>query len=122
MKLSDAQSQRLANNFFYNFIGMLQNAKVQWTFVKNTTYRKQQVRIVRVIDGQDQLDLFVNAQGDIVTSSTPDAAGNYGYYADELEYKNVGKGVRFPLIFKVFRDGKCTYEGEFKNVVLTNMP
>lgn len=118
-KLSDAQSQRLANNFFYNFIGMLQNAKVQWKYIKNIIYREQKVRVVRVVDGQNKLDLFVNAKGDIVTSSTPDAAGNYSYYADELKYKKVGKGVRFPLIFKVFRGGKCTYEGRFKGVVIS---
>ncbi|OJJ23489.1 hypothetical protein BKI52_03760 [marine bacterium AO1-C] len=116
--LTDKLTKRLTNNFFYNFIGMLQDNDLQWKFIKNTTYRAQDVRIVRVMNDEHQLDLFVNKKGEVVTSSTPNESGKYNYYADEYEYKAVGKGIRFPLIFRVFKAGKCTYEGMFKNVVV----
>ncbi|HAS40918.1 MAG TPA: hypothetical protein DCS93_10580 [Microscillaceae bacterium] len=117
-KLDTKATKRLTNNFFYNFIGMLQDDSIRWEFIKNTIYRKQKVRIVRVSNTVHRLDLFVNKQGEIVTSSTPDSTGKYSYFADEFEYKPVGQRIRFPLVFRVFEANKCTYEGVFSNVLI----
>lgn len=116
--LTQAQTKSLESIFFYNFLGMLINDKIRWEFIRNMTYRGQTVRVVRVSDPTYQLDLLVAKNGEIVTSSSPDDKGHYNYFADELEYKEIGQGVRFPLVFKVFRGKKLTYEGKFKNIVL----
>ncbi len=115
VELPKEQSKKLSNLFFYNFIGLLKDDLVKWKFIKSTTYRQQPVRIVRVSNEQYQLDLFINRQGEIVTSASP-KVGPYLYYADEFEYKSIGKGIRFPLVFKVAKDGKYTYKGKFKEV------
>ena len=117
-KLDTKATKRLTNNFFYNFIGMLQDESIRWEFIKNTIYREQKVRIVRVSNTAHRLDLFVNKQGEIITSSTPDSTGKYSYFADEFEYKSVGQGIRFPLVFRVFEANNCTYEGVFSNVLI----
>lgn len=116
--LTQAQTRSLKSIFFYNFLGMLINDKIQWEFIRDMTYRSQIVRVVRVSAPTYQLDLLVAKNGEIVSSSSPDNKGQYNYFADEFEYKDIGQGVRFPLVFKVFRGQKLTYEGKFKNVVL----
>ena len=117
-RLADKSTKRLTNNFFYNFIGMLQDENIRWEFIKHRSYRNQPVRVVRVSNASHRLDLFVNQRGEIITSSTPNITGKYSYFADEFEYKLIGQGVRFPLVFKIFVAGKCTYEGVFKNILI----
>lgn len=114
--LSKAKAARLGNTFFYNFLCMLTNDRIQWKFIKSTIYAKQAVDIVRISDVKHSLDLFVARNGEILTSASPKEDGTYDSYADELEYVTLNKGVRFPLVFRIMRNGKASYEGRFENV------
>lgn len=115
--LAKAETKRLGSDFFYNFLAMLKNPQIQWQWLKATTYQDQTVAIVRVLDGANMLDLFVTPKGKILTSSTLDAkTGEYEVFADELEYVDIGKGLKFPLLFKVYSSGMLVYEGRFKDM------
>ncbi|WP_299457054.1 hypothetical protein [uncultured Microscilla sp.] len=115
--LSEDETDKLSNVFFYNFLGMLTNPKVQWQWRKETTYQNQKVAIVKASDATHRLDLFVAASGKILTTGMPNPKnGEYEVLADELEYVNIGKGVKFPLVFKVYSNGVLVYKGRFKHI------
>jgi hypothetical protein len=115
--LAKADTKRLTNVFFYNFLAMLKDPKIQWLWLKETTYQDQSVAIVRVADKTYTLDLFVAPNGKILTSSTSDdKTGEYEVFADELEYVEIGKGLKFPLVFKVYSNGMLVYQGRFKDM------
>ncbi|EAY26007.1 hypothetical protein [Microscilla marina] len=115
--LAKDETDKLGNVFFYNFLGMLNNPQVQWQWLKETTYQNQKVAIVKAADATHSLDLFVTASGKILTTGMPNPqSGEYEVLADELEYVNIGKGIKFPLVFKVYSNGVLVYIGRFKNV------
>ncbi|WP_089318623.1 hypothetical protein [Pontibacter ummariensis] len=122
--LSQQEKEALQRVFFYNFIPMLRNEKLRFTFVNGTTYKGRQAAIVRVSDPENPklvLDLFMDAEnGQILTSSkaTEGSQDPYPYFADELEYSSIGKGVIFPLVYQVYVNGKLSSEGKFEDVGL----
>ncbi len=118
------EAAALQRTFFFNFIPMLQNRQLQYTFLRADTYQGRPVDIVRVEDRSTQnplaLDLFIDRQnGQVLTSSRPDSTGRYPYFADELAYEPVGLGVIFPLVYKMVVEGEVTSLGEFKNITLS---
>ena len=120
--LPQEEQAALERTFFYNFIPMLQDEQLQFRYVRSTIYNDRGVDIVRVTDPENpalSLDLFVDEEnGQVLTSSKPgtDEGIVYPYYADELEYVPVGKGIIFPLVYKIYVRGSLTSEGLFKNV------
>ncbi|SFG44245.1 hypothetical protein [Pontibacter chinhatensis] len=123
-ELSAQEAAALQRTFFFNFIPMLQNRQLQYTFLRAGTYQGRPVDIVRVEERATQnpltLDLFIDQQnGQVLTSSRSDSEGRYPYFADELVYEPVGLGVIFPLVYKMVVEGEVTSVGEFKDVTLS---
>lgn len=120
--LPEEDVARLQRTLLTNFIPMLRNKALVYEYKQRSTYKGRQVDIIKVYTPQKQsliLDLFVDVEnGQILTSSRPDKNGKYGYYADELEYRSIGEGVVFPLVYQIWVDEKKTAEGRFVDVVV----
>ena len=120
--LPEKDVARLQRILLTNFIPMLRNKALVYEYKQRSTYKGRQVDIIKVYTPQKQsliLDLFVDVEnGQILTSSRPDENGKYGYYADELEYRPIGEGVVFPLVYQIWIDEKKTAEGRFVDVVI----
>lgn len=118
--LPQQEQQVLQRTFFYNFIPMLQNEQLQYTYLCSDKYKNRPVDIVRVSDLDNKalvLDLFIDQEnGQVLTSSREDEQGQYPYFADELEYEPVGGGIIFPLVYKIIVDGEVSSEGRFGEV------
>jgi len=121
--LTEQEKAALMRTFFFNFVPMLQNEQLQFAYLRSSTYQNRSVDLVRVTDpanAQLTIDLFVDQEnGQVLTSSSPvgsaaDAA--YPYYADELDYVPVGKGIIFPLVYRIYKQGKLSTEGVFTQV------
>ncbi|NDK55172.1 hypothetical protein [Pontibacter fetidus] len=102
---------------------MLQNDSLVYEYKKSVVYKDREAQIVQVYTPQKKallMDMFVDAKtGKILTSSKPDPeTDNYNYFADELDYQPIGKGVIFPLVYQVWVKGKLVTEGKFLNVVV----
>lgn len=112
----------LRRPFFFNFIPMLQNKQLLFSYLRSDMYGNRRVDIVRVSDPDNNaliLDLFIDREnGQVVTSSKPNPDGTYPYFADELEYEPIGEGIIFPLVYRVLVDGKVTSQGRFENIRL----
>ncbi|MEJ8803070.1 hypothetical protein [Pontibacter sp. H249] len=119
--LPQTEKQRLQRTFYTNFVPMLQNKELVYEHKYETVYKGRPVDIIRVYAPQKKdliMDLFVDSDnGKILTSSKPDIkTGEYLYFADELDYQAVGKGVIFPLIYQVWVKGKLVSEGKFVDI------
>lgn len=105
---------------FYNFLYLLTSPTVQFSWLKKTTYKGMKVDIIRVSEKSApelRLDIFVKGNGEIATTSTISATtGKYERFADEFEYVELEGGIRFPLRYEVFADGKIIAEGWFSNI------
>lgn len=105
---------------FYNFLYLLTSPTVQFSWLKKTTYKGMKVDIIRVSEKSSpelRLDIFVKGNGEIATTSTIAATtGKYERFADEFEYVELEGGIRFPLRYAVFAEGKITTEGWFSGI------
>lgn len=121
--LPTEDEQRLQQFFYTNFIPMLRNEALVYTYKMRTIYKGRQADVVQVYTPQKKaliMDLFVDAvNGRIITSSRPgEKTGTYNYYADELDYQPIGEGIIFPLTYQVWTQGKLTVTGRFEDVLI----
>lgn len=122
-ELPEADEKRLQQTFLTNFIPMLRNNALVYEYKTHTKYKGKDVQVVQVYTPQKKaliMDLFIDAEnGRILTTSRPDnKTGEYTYFADELDYQPIGKGIIFPLVYQVWVQGKLTVEGRFENVLI----
>ncbi|MBW7466463.1 hypothetical protein ABID22_000663 [Pontibacter aydingkolensis] len=123
MPLPIEDKQRLQRTFYTNFLPMLQNDTLVYKYKMRTKYKGRQVDVLQVYMPDKQtliMDMFVDTKnGSILTSSRPDdKTGKYTYYADELDYQPIGKGVIFPLVYQIWVNESMVTEGKFENVVV----
>lgn len=123
-ELSETDKKELEGIFFYNFLLMLQNKKLRFEHIMESSYKGRDADVVRVTSPQNPahtLDLFVaKDNGQVLTSSKaqPGSSLSYAYYADELEYKPINRKINFPMVYQVFANGNMVTEGRFVNMKL----
>lgn len=120
-----AVHERLLRSRFFNFLYLLHAPEADFAFIAKQTYQSEPVDVIRVTDRLDQkvsLDLFVNREGEVVTSSTIDPeSGQYEVFGDEFAYERIAGGLVFPLQYKVVQLGKLLVEGTFSNMQVNRL-
>ncbi len=123
-QLSQEDKEKLEGIFFYNFLTMLQNKKLTFEHVMESSYKGREADVIRVSHPENPtytLDLFIaKDNGEVLTSTKPGPGNslNYPYYADELEYKPVNRKINFPMVYQIYTDGNMVTEGRFVNMKL----
>ncbi|MHC2992587.1 hypothetical protein OB13_13705, partial [Pontibacter sp. HJ8] len=111
------EEEKLKHILFLNFLSILQNKDLQYEYVLVCQYKGHTADVVRITNPtqpSEQINLFVSkADGTILASSRqdPDKANQPISYADELEYKEIGRGIVFPHAYQVFVNGEMASEG-----------
>lgn len=120
--LTAEEKEELERRLFLNFLSMLQNEDLLYEHVLDCHYKGHTADVVRVSNPNnpsENISLFVSTTDGTVLSSTQQETGMIPqtvYYADELEYKPVGKGIIFPHAYQLFVDGEMAAEGRIVDV------
>lgn len=121
--VSSQTHESLLRARFFNFLYMLSSPDVTFQFLRTSVYQEQPISIVRATENMSKatLDLFVAADGRIVTTSTVNnTTGKYESFADEGDYKRQNR-IIFPMSYVVLRQGKVSAEGLFSELCINSL-